>query len=140
MGWQVEEGGQWLDLGDAESREVAALWSNSPTSVGLLQVNGRSFVADLHEATLPSLVLIRPSGVRNATTQGSGFVIGVGERRFILTSAHVCKGGWRLEVALAAYWRAGGLSVREFPRTMLTVARKAPALVPTPSKHRMLPL
>ncbi|EOD30649.1 hypothetical protein EMIHUDRAFT_232649 [Emiliania huxleyi CCMP1516] len=80
-------------------RLPAAVRCCAPNPAPLLD---RSFVADLHESTLPSLVLIRPSGVRNATTQGSGFVVGVGERRFILTSAHVCKGGWRLEVALAS--------------------------------------
>jgi S1-C subfamily serine protease len=61
----------------------------------------REFVTNVYNQCSPSVALVLPRGVRNITTQGSGFVIAVNnDERYILTSAHVAAGGMTVEVAL----------------------------------------
>ena len=61
----------------------------------------RSFVADVAASASASLVLVVPRGVRNTSSQGSGFVVDVGGMAHVLTSAHVAAGGMTVEVAFS---------------------------------------
>eukprot|EP00965_Chrysotila_dentata_P207051 6183898-Pleurochrysis_carterae.AAC.5 len=57
-------------------------------------------VTDIVERVAPSVALVLPVGVRNSTAQGSGFAISHDGKSYLLTSAHVAAGGFKISVSL----------------------------------------
>ena len=83
------------------ARFPSQISNRATTHIRMGETFDKSFVADVAEVASKSLVLILPKGVRNTTSQGTGFVVECEGRCYILTSAHVAAGGMRVEVSLA---------------------------------------
>lgn len=86
-----------------------ALSASIKSTFSQLRAVTDSLEAGVHvaERLFPSVVLVKPTGVRNITARGSGFFVdwkdepnGEDGHSYIVTAAHVAVPGWQLELEL----------------------------------------